>query len=125
MEASHGCWEDAMLTKENNELICRVGAGAPMGTAFRRFWLPALLSDELPAPDCDPRRVRLLGEDFVAFRDSDGKVGLLDEYCCHRNASLALGRVENGGIRCIYHGWKFAADGTVLETPNVADPAFK
>ena len=114
-----------MLTRENNELICRVGAGTAMGTAFRRFWLPALLSDELPAPDCDPRRVQLLGEDFVAFRDSDGKVGLLDEYCCHRNASLALGRVEHGGIRCIYHGWKFAVDGTVLETPNVADPSFK
>ncbi|MBV8409514.1 MAG: Rieske 2Fe-2S domain-containing protein [Alphaproteobacteria bacterium] len=114
-----------MLTKENNDLICRVGAGTPMGTAFRRFWLPALLSSELPAPDCDPRRVQLLGEDFVAFRDSDGEVGLLDEYCCHRSASLALGRVEQGGIRCIYHGWKFAVDGTVLETPNVADPAFK
>jgi len=114
-----------MLTKENNELICRVGAGTAMGTAFRRFWLPALLSSELPTPDGDPRRVQLLGEDFVAFRDSDGKVGLLDEYCCHRNASLTLGRVEAGGIRCIYHGWKFAVDGTVLDTPNVADPTFK
>ena len=114
-----------MLPKENNELICRVGAGTAMGTAFRRFWLPALLSQELPGPDCDPRRVQLLGEDFIAFRDSDGKVGLLDEYCPHRNASLGLGRVEGGGIRCIYHGWKFAVDGTVLETPNVADPAFK
>ena len=114
-----------MLSKENSELICRVGAGTPMGTALRRFWLPALLSEELPAPDCDPRRVQLLGEDFIAFRDSDGKVGLLDEYCCHRSASLALGRVEAGGIRCIYHGWKFAVDGTVLDTPNVADPTFK
>jgi len=114
-----------MLSKENSELICRVGAGTPMGTALRRFWLPALLSEELPAPDCDPRRVQLLGEDFIAFRDSEGKVGLLDEYCCHRSASLALGRVEAGGIRCIYHGWKFAVDGTVLDTPNVADPTFK
>ena len=114
-----------MLSRENNELICRVGPGTAMGKAFRRFWLPALLSAELPAPDCDPRRVQLLGEDFVAFRDSDGKVGLLDEYCPHRNASLGLGRVEGGGIRCIYHGWKFAVDGTVLETPNVADPTFK
>jgi len=96
-----------------------------MGTAMRRFWLPALLSEELRHPDCDPRRVRLLGEDFVAFRDSDGKVGILDEYCCHRSASLTLGRVEEGGIRCIYHGWKFAADGTVMDTPNVADPRFK
>src|SRR5260370_14435557 len=125
MEASGDSREDAMLTKENNELICRVGSGTAMGTAFRRFWLPALLSDELSAPDCDPRRVQLLGKDFVAFRDSDGKVGLLDEYCCHRNASLALGRVEAAGIRCIYHGWKVAADGTVLDTPNVADPTFK
>ncbi len=114
-----------MLSKENSELICRVGAGTPMGTALRRFWLPALLSEELPAADCDPRRVQLLGEDFIAFRDSEGKVGLLDEYCCHRSASLALGRVEAGGIRCIYHGWKFAVDGTVLDTPNVADPTFK
>src|SRR5258707_10162619 len=116
MEGFQGSWEDAMLGKENNELIRRVGAVAPMGTAFRRFWVPALLSSELPAPDCDPRRVQLLGEDFVAFRDSDGKVGILDEYCCHRSASLALGRVEARGIRCIYHGWKFAAHGTVLET---------
>jgi phthalate 4,5-dioxygenase oxygenase subunit len=114
-----------MLSTENSELICRVGAGTPMGTALRRFWIPALLSEELPAPDCDPRRVQLLGEDFIAFRDSAGKVGLLDEYCCHRSASLALGRVEAGGIRCIYHGWKFAVDGTVLDTPNVADPTFK
>jgi len=114
-----------MLSRENSELICRVGAGTPMGTALRRFLLPALLSEELPSPDCDPRRVQLLGEDFIAFRDSEGKVGLLDEYCCHRSASLALGRVEAGGIRCIYHGWKFAVDGTVLDTPNVADPTFK
>jgi phenylpropionate dioxygenase-like ring-hydroxylating dioxygenase large terminal subunit len=114
-----------MLSKQDNEMMCRVGAGTPMGTAFRRFWLPALLSEELPHPDCDPRRVQLLGEDFVAFRDSEGKVGLLNEYCPHRNASLALGRVEAGGIRCIYHGWKFAADGTVLDTPNLADPLFK
>jgi phthalate 4,5-dioxygenase len=114
-----------MLSKEDNETMCRVGAGTPMGTAFRRFWVPALLSEELPHPDCDPRRVQLLGEDFVAFRDSDGKVGLLDEYCCHRGASLALGRVEERGLRCIYHGWKFAVDGTVLDTPNVDNPRFK
>jgi phenylpropionate dioxygenase-like ring-hydroxylating dioxygenase large terminal subunit len=114
-----------MLSKEDNETMCRVSPGTPMGTAFRRFWLPVLLSEELPHPDCDPRRVQLLGEDFVAFRDSTGKVGLLDEYCCHRGASLTLGRVEEGGLRCIYHGWKFAVDGTVLDTPNVADPRFK
>jgi len=114
-----------MLPKEENDTMCRVGPGTPMGTAFRRFWVPALLSEELPHPDCDPRRVQVLGEDFVAFRDTAGNVGLLDEYCCHRSASLTLGRVEGGGLRCIYHGWKFAVDGTVLETPNVADPRFK
>lgn len=114
-----------MLSKEDNETISRVSPGTPMGMAFRRFWLPALLSEELPHPDCDPRRVQLLSEDFVAFRDSSGKVGLLDEYCCHRGASLTLGRVEEGGLRCIYHGWKFAVDGTVLDTPNVVDPRFK
>src|SRR5215475_13307613 len=101
--AHRAAWEDCMLSKQDNEMMCRVDAGTPMGTAFRRFWLPALLSEELPHPDCDPRRVQLLGEDFVALRDSAGKVGLLNEYCPHRNASLALGRVEGGGIRCLYH----------------------
>jgi len=114
-----------MLSRDDNELMCRVGAGTAMGTAMRRYWLPALLSSELPTPDCEPRRVQLLGESFVAFRDTDGRVGLLNEQCCHRGASLLLGRVENCGIRCIYHGWKFAVDGTVIETPNVNDPNFK
>jgi nitrite reductase/ring-hydroxylating ferredoxin subunit len=114
-----------MLSKADNELMCRVGPGTPMGNAMRRYWIPALTSDELPHPDCDPKRIMLLGEEFVAFRNTDGQVGFLDEYCCHRSASLALGRVEANGIRCIYHGWKFAADGTVLETPNVEDPKFK
>src|SRR5258708_18290657 len=107
-----------MLSRENNELICRVGAETAMGKAFRRFWIPALLSEELPTPDCDPRRVQLLGEDFIAFRDSSGKVGLLDEDCCHRSASLALGRVVAGGIRCIYHGSRFALYRTVLAPPH-------
>jgi phthalate 4,5-dioxygenase len=114
-----------MLSPEENELMCRVGPESPMGHAMRRYWLPALLSAELPQPDGDPRRVLLLGQSFVAFRDSNGVVGLLDEHCCHRNASLTLGRVEGCGIRCIYHGWKFAVDGTVMETPNVNDPSFK
>jgi AcrR family transcriptional regulator len=69
--------------------------------------------------------VELLGEHFLAFRDSEGRVGLLDQNCCHRGASLLLGRVEGCGLRCIYHGWKFAVDGKVLETPNVPDPKFK
>jgi nitrite reductase/ring-hydroxylating ferredoxin subunit len=96
-----------------------------MGAALRRYWLPALSSSELPEPGGDPVHVELLGEHFVAFRDSEGKVGLLDEACCHRGASLLLGRVEGCGIRCIYHGWKFAVDGKVLETPNVPDGKFK
>jgi nitrite reductase/ring-hydroxylating ferredoxin subunit len=96
-----------------------------MGNSMRRYWLPALLSRELPEPEGDPRHVQLLGQDLVAFRDAEGKVGILDELCCHRGASLLLGRVEDRGIRCIYHGWKFAGDGTVLETPNVSDPRFK
>lgn len=114
-----------MLSKEDNELMCRVGPDTPMGQALRRYWVPALQSSDLPAPDGDPRHVQLLGEHFVAFRDTNGDVGILDELCCHRGASLVLGRVEGCGIRCLYHGWKFAIDGTVMETPNVADPSFK
>jgi phthalate 4,5-dioxygenase oxygenase subunit len=114
-----------MLTQGDNELICRTGPGTAMGASMRHFWVPALLASELPESDGDPVHVELLGENFVAFRDSTGQVGLLDEMCCHRGASLTLGRVENCGIRCIYHGWLFAADGNILETPNVADPRFK
>ena len=114
-----------MLSKQDNELMCRTGPDTPMGKTMRHFWIPALLSSELPERDGDPLHLELLGESFVAFRDTNGAVGVLDEYCCHRGASLTIGRVENCGIRCIYHGWLFAADGTVLETPNVADPRFK
>lgn len=114
-----------MLSTVENDKMCRVEGQAAQGEAIRRFWIPALMSRELPHPDCDPIRVQILGEDLVAFRDSDGKVGLLDEYCRHRGASLTLGRVEGHGIRCLYHGWKFDREGKVLETPNVADPKFK
>jgi phenylpropionate dioxygenase-like ring-hydroxylating dioxygenase large terminal subunit len=114
-----------MLSHEENELMCRVGPGTGMGEVMRRAWMPALLSSELPERGGDPVHVELRGENFAAFRDGDGNVGLLDEHCCHRGASLTIGRVEQCGIRCIYHGWLFAADGTVLETPNVADPRFK
>ncbi|MFP3557538.1 Rieske 2Fe-2S domain-containing protein [Paraburkholderia sp. SIMBA_049] len=113
-----------MLSREDNELLCRVGPGTPGGALMRRFWHPVCTSAQLPQPDCAPLRVRLLGEDYVAFRDSDGKVGFLEELCMHRGASLALGRVEEGGIRCLYHGWKFSASGTVMETPNHADPKY-
>src|SRR5436190_20150769 len=122
---SFGSEEMPMLSRHDNETMCRVGPDTSMGKAMRSYWLPALLSEELPHPDCDPRRVQLLGESFVAFRDTDGRVGILDEFCCHRSASLTLGRVEDHGIRCLYHGWKYAVDGTVMETPNVADPRFK
>ncbi len=106
-----------MTIVEDNELLTRVGPGTPTGELFRRYWLPALLSEELPEPDCAPVRVRLLGEDLVAFRDSKGKVGLLGEYCSHRRASLFYGRVEECGLTCIYHGWKYNADGKVVDIP--------
>ena len=122
------------MTNEENMLLCQVGRGTPMGEVMRRYWMPFALSADLPKPDCDPIRVRLFGEDLVAFRDTQGVVGLLDEYCVHRGVSLAVGRVEDGGIRCLYHGWKFGPDGTIQETPNHCDarlrarlkaPAFK
>lgn len=114
-----------MLSAKDNDLICRVGPDTAMGKAMRSFWMPALLSAELPEPDCDPVHVELLGENFVAFRDSNGEVGILEELCPHRGTSLTVGRVEKCGIRCIYHGWLFGVDGTVLETPNVPDQQFK
>lgn len=110
-----------MLSREDNDLICRVGPGTPMGATMRRYWHPIATSEQLPKPDCDPLRVQLLGEWFVVFRDTDGKVGVLDELCMHRGASLAIGRVEEGGIRCLYHGWKFDTAGRVLEVPNHHD----
>ena len=114
-----------MLTQENNELLCRVGPKTPMGRAIRRYWIPVLQSSDLPAPDCDPFPLEICGDKFVAFRNTDGVVGILDEHCCHRGSSLVIGRCEGNGIRCLFHGWKFAVDGTIVETPNVPDPSFK
>src|SRR5215472_7412318 len=114
-----------MLTTEENEALCRVGPGSPMGKVLRRYWTPAFQAADLPEPDCPPVRVTVLGENFVAFRDSSGRLGFLDELCCHRGASLVLGRVEEGGIRCLYHGWKYAVDGTIMETPNLATSTFR
>lgn len=111
-----------MLSREENETLCRVGRDTPMGKVMRRYWHPVACSDQLPEPNCKPLRVELLGERLVVFRDSAGKVGVLQEHCMHRGASLALGRVEEGGLRCLYHGWKFAVDGTILDTPNNPDP---
>jgi phthalate 4,5-dioxygenase len=107
-----------MLTREENERLTRVGAGTPMGETMRRYWLPALLSWELPEPDGPPVRVRLLGEDLVAFRATDGKIGLLDEFCPHRGASLWLGRNEENGLRCVYHGWKYDTTGQCVDQMN-------
>jgi phthalate 4,5-dioxygenase len=114
-----------MVTAAENEILTRVGPGTPMGRMMRRYWLPACASSQLPVPDGPPLHIRLLGEDFVAFRDSSGNVGILEEFCMHRRASLVLGRVEDNGIRCLYHGWKFGRDGTVQETPNHCDDRFK
>jgi phthalate 4,5-dioxygenase len=107
-----------VLDKEHNDLVTQTGPGTPMGEMFRRFWIPALMSSELPEPDGEPVRVRLLGEDLVAYRASDGSIGLLDEYCPHRGASLWYARNEDCGLRCIYHGWKVDARGVVVDTPN-------
>src|SRR5215467_11426361 len=99
-----------MLSKEQNELLCRVGPGNPMGALMRQYWIPALLSSEVPRPDSDPLRVRLLGEDLIAFRDTNGRVGLIQNNCPHRGASLFFGRNEEAGLRCVYHGWKLDVD---------------
>ena len=104
-----------MLTQQENELLCLVEGDAPMGQIMRRHWLPACLTEEVAESDSDPIRVRLLGEDLVAFRDTDGRVGVLDEMCPHRRASLVLGRNEECGLRCLYHGWKMDVEGNVLE----------
>ncbi|MFV3126168.1 Rieske 2Fe-2S domain-containing protein [Niveispirillum sp. KHB5.9] len=108
-----------MLKKEANETLSRVGPGTAMGNLFRRFWLPALLVSEVEKPDCPPVRLKILGEELVAFRDTDGRVGIVRAYCSHRLAPLYFGRNENCGIRCPYHGWKFNVDGECVETPNV------
>ncbi|MBV8087924.1 MAG: Rieske 2Fe-2S domain-containing protein, partial [Chloroflexi bacterium] len=107
-----------MLTNEQNELLCRVGPGTPMGNLMRRYWQPAVLSTEVPNNDSDPVRVRLLGEDLIAFRDTNGKVGLIQNNCPHRGASLFFGRNEEGGLRCVYHGWKFDHTGQCVDMPN-------
>jgi phthalate 4,5-dioxygenase len=107
-----------MLTREENQLLCRVEGDALMGQLMRCHWVPALLSEQLSAPDCDPVRIRLFGEDMVAFRDSKGRIGVLSEYCPHRRASLFFGRNEECGLRCLYHGWKFDVDGNITEMPS-------
>ena len=104
--------------QDGTERLIHVGAGTPAGELFRRYWQPALLSAEVLEPDGAPVRVRLLGEDLIAYRDTTGKVGLLDAYCPHRRAPMFYGRNEECGLRCVYHGWKFDADGKCLELPT-------
>jgi phthalate 4,5-dioxygenase oxygenase subunit len=106
-----------MLTPEENELLTRVGPGTPMGDLLRQYWMPAMLSAEL-TPDGPPLRIRLLGEDLIAFRDTDGRVGLVANNCAHRGASLFFGRNEDRGLRCVYHGWKYDVAGRCVDMPN-------
>ena len=106
-----------MFTSEDNDVLSHVGPGTPMGALFRRYWLPALLSRELEANGA-PVRVRLVGEDLIAFRDSEGRVGLLAENCPHRGASLYFAKNDDCGLRCWYHGWKFDIEGKCLDMPN-------
>lgn len=109
-----------MLTREENELLTRVGKGTPMGELLRRYWVPVVFSDRIAKPDSPPVRVRLLGEDLVCFRDTSGRVGLIDDKCPHRTASMFFGRNEENGLRCIYHGIKFDVAGNCVDVPCVA-----
>jgi phthalate 4,5-dioxygenase len=107
-----------MLANERNELLTRTGPGTPMGELFRRYWLPVLLAEELPEPDCAPVRAKILGEPLVAFRDTRGRLGLIDEFCAHRGVSLWFGRNEECGLRCPYHGWKYDVSGQCVDLPS-------
>jgi len=113
-----------MLTKERNDLLTQTGPGTPMGDVYRCYWQPALLAEELPGPDCPPVRVQLLSERLIAFRDSDNRLGLIDEFCAHRCVSLWFGRNEECGLRCSYHGWKFDVNGQCVDVPSEDDPKF-
>jgi phthalate 4,5-dioxygenase oxygenase subunit len=115
-----------MLNVSDNELLTRTGPGTPMGELFRRFWHPVLLAEELSEPDGTPVRLRVLSEDLVAFRDTDGKVGIIDALCPHRRAGMFFGRNEECGLRCVYHGWKFDVHGRCVDMPTEPlDSTFK
>src|SRR5258705_1748260 len=107
-----------MVTREQNEFLTRTGPGTLMGDLFRRYWLPALHVAELPEPDCAPVRVKLLGEQLIAFRDTQNRLGLIDEFCAHRGVSLWFGRNEECGLRCPYHGWKYDVTGQCVDLPS-------
>src|SRR3954471_19557226 len=108
-----------MITREENESWTRVGPGTPGGAMLRRYWWPVTFSDDVKGPSQQgrPKKVRLLGEDFVLFRDGNGRIGMVESQCAHRRAPMEYGRVEADGIRCCYHGWKFDTHGRCLETP--------
>jgi phenylpropionate dioxygenase-like ring-hydroxylating dioxygenase large terminal subunit len=110
-----------MMSREQNELMTRIGPGQPAGELLRRYWQPVALLDEFAGMDRPVKPVRLLGEELVLFRDEDGRFGLLDRHCAHRGADLAYGRLEDGGLRCLFHGWLFDSSGRCLDTP--AEPA--
>src|SRR5262245_44758354 len=115
-----------MLAKETNELLCRVGPGTEMGALMREYWIPAIRSSELAAPDGAPIRVRLLGENLIAFRVTSGEIGLIADQCPHRGASLFYGRNEEEGLRCVYHGWKVDVGGSCVDMPSEpGDCSFK
>ena len=107
-----------MLTREENEFLTRIGPTTAMGDLLRQYWVPALLTTELPVSDGPPLRVRLLGEDLIAFRATSGEAGLVEQGCPHRRASLFFGRNEENGLRCGYHGWKFNVQGQCVDMPN-------
>src|SRR5437762_13843110 len=110
--------QNGMTTREQNDFFTQTGPGTAMGNLFRRYWIPALMSKELPEPDCAPVRVKLLSERLLAFRDTQGRVGLMDEFCAHRGVSLWFGRNEECGLRCSYHGWKYDVTGQLVEIPS-------
>src|SRR5919198_864899 len=106
-----------MVTREENELLTQTGPGTPGGELMRRYWQPVAMQADVP-PGCPPMPVRLLGEDLVLFRDEAGRPGLLGLHCAHRGADLSYGRLEDGGLRCLYHGWLYDIRGTCLEQPG-------
>src|SRR4030088_81339 len=106
------------MTYEQNNLVTQTGPGTPMGALLRRYWIPFLLSEELLEPECPPVRVKLLSECLIAFRDTGGRLGLIEEFCAHRGVSLWFGRNEANGIRCPYHGWKYDVTGQCVDLPS-------
>src|SRR6201999_4245982 len=107
-----------MLRKEQNDLLTQTGPDTPFGKMFRAYWVPALLAEELPENECPPVRVKLFSERLLAFRDTDGRYGLIDEFCAHRGVSLWFGRNEEAGLRCPYHGWKYDVTGQCIDVPS-------